>query len=624
MTTLKSTAGRSHKIRIAYRYLSGRPLDGLARTDATYLHAGTRALTVTGRASRWAMLPGWKRQAWRVGTPTVFSAAAWAYATHPALTTASAGTLAGVATVRGVQVGRRRVRGRRFRQVYTRPLVRVVAPLVGLNPHANPDRWLTVSPDLAGLAPRLAVPMSPAEVWLRQRYGAHVEPVLRWLPDRIMRARWAAGRRIAPAFRWTSVFRRPRVELGSRVEMRIPETYITEEMKKAIRKAVSDKLGLWDLVESWDQVGDTATGRWTIRERPPETCTLADIYDAILACKEDEVCVGITRGGRPWTISLSLDSPHIACSAGSGAGKSVLAMLIAIQILMHGGRVIILDLKGSHRWALGLPGVTYCTQPEDMHSALIGIDDLASTRNQEAIIQPEGWDPGQRVFVIFEEMNATVAKLKSFWASVREKSDPKFSPAIEAFRNITYMGRSAKVNLFGVAQMLTANTTGGPESRENFGVRCLARFTVNAWKMLVPECAIPRRSKTPGRWQVVVAGEATEVQVAYVQNGEARELLARVPMSPDSGGPGLIRDSIGDIAPGDSIGDTVSDPLAVPMTLREAVETGIIAGTYAAAKKRLQRAGEAAPQPVGKQGRASMYRCGDLVEWSETIAAKSE
>lgn len=59
-------------------------------------------------------------------------------------------------------------------------------------------------------------------------------------------------------------------------------------------------------------------------------------------------------------------------------------------------------MVGSHRWALGLPGVTYCQQPADMHAALIGAASLASTRNTEAFTQPEGWDPGPRLFVILK------------------------------------------------------------------------------------------------------------------------------------------------------------------------------------------------------------------------------
>src|SRR5690242_14976397 len=103
------------------------------------------------------------------------------------------------------------------------------------------------------------------------------------------------------------------------------------------------------------------------------------------------------------------------------------------------------------------------------------------------------------------------------------------SPAITAIADILQMGRAAKVNLVGVAQMLTARAIGGPEARENFGVRCLARYTANAWKMLVPEAAMPRASRTLGRWQLVVGGHAIEVQVGYLTAAQARTLAVRVP-----------------------------------------------------------------------------------------------
>lgn len=43
--------------------------------------------------------------------------------------------------------------------------------------------------------------------------------------------------------------------------------------------------------------------------------------------------------------------------------------------------MVILDRKGSHRWALGMPGVDYCTRPEQMHSALVRLATLADERN---------------------------------------------------------------------------------------------------------------------------------------------------------------------------------------------------------------------------------------------------
>jgi hypothetical protein len=74
-----------------YRFLAGRPMDGKFRTSCSYLHRGTTALTETGRASRWAYMPGWKRQVLRLLAPFAVAALAWLYRTHPAVTVAGGG-----------------------------------------------------------------------------------------------------------------------------------------------------------------------------------------------------------------------------------------------------------------------------------------------------------------------------------------------------------------------------------------------------------------------------------------------------------------------------------------------------------------------------------------------------
>jgi hypothetical protein len=253
---------------------------------------------------------------------------------------------------------------------------------------------------------------------------------------------------------------------------------------------------------------------WTVRKRPPSAVGVEHVLAQLPKLKEWEFYVGQAAGDLPVVISLRDDSPHIAVSAGSGAGKSVLAHAAGHADPHRGGRVVILDRKGSHRWAIGQPGIDYCTKPAQMHAALLRTAALADERNDLALHEEEDWDPGDRVLVICEELNATIGQLANYWADVREKGDPKKSPAIAALADLLFMGRSAKVNVLAIAQMLTARAIGGPEARENFGIRCLARYTANNWKMLVPEAAMPRASRTLGRWQVVIGGQAIEVQVA--------------------------------------------------------------------------------------------------------------
>jgi hypothetical protein len=611
-------------------------MDGLKRTDAGWIRSGTNVTFQTGQpVSAWAYRSRLYRAGVRVGVSvsviTTAIGVPVGIIVAPGVMEAggvgvgSALTLYAGHRVRRV-VKRHPIRTRRFRRVYVRPLARTLTRTLSRNGIALPngtDRWLTVTPELSGLAPRLARPMSPAEIAVRTRYAAYVEPVLRWAPDRVMRGYWWVHGHTGRAQRIANWFRKPTEELGPRVEIRIPDTFVSDDVKKQVKAIVTGKLGLSDLQEHWDQVGDVATGIWTVKDRPPSSAALDDIREAIDACAEPEYVVGLGTGGRIITINLDDDSPHIACSAGSGAGKSVLAMLIAVQVVRKGGKVLILDRKGSHRWALGLPGITYCTRPGDMHAALIGTDNLADSRNSEALEHEEGWDPGPRHFVIFEEMNATVAQLKAWWEENKEKGDPKTSPAIQAFRNLMFMGRSAKTNLFGVAQMLTANTTGGPESRENFGIRMLARYTANNWKMLAPECPMPRKSKVRGRWQLVVAGEATETQVAFLHAHEARELATNgVPVSPLSDTPLFDQGRPVGTSPADTVdGDSLPNPDDGLITLRDAINAGILVGNYEQVKKQLQRAGENAPSPAGARGRANLYRIDDLRVYTERAAA---
>lgn len=567
-------ANRGHlraTARAAYRYLSGRPLRDAARHP--YLQPGQTALA------------GWERQFWRVAAPT---------AATLAVVEPGEGYVvgAGVALVAVTRTGEY-LRRRRFHREYVGPTLAAMAPALGLDGGVR----LHVDPSLGNLTPRLATPLSPAEERVRLLYGQYAEPVVRWLPERAQRGAWAVQRWAQPATKHLEKVRRPVERPGPRIELVAETPYLTAEQRLLVSSIINSKIPVADLVESWHQVGPRVRARWTVRKRPPAFVGHEDFAEIVDKLKEWEFYVGKTTDGQVFTFSLKDDSPHAAVSAGSGAGKSELAKTIAVQVLRRGGRVLILDRKGSHRWALGLPGVDYCTKPAQMHEALIRAAALANERNDLALHEDEDWDPGPRTFVICEEMNATIGQLANYWVDVREKGDPKRSPAVAALNELLFMGRSAKHNVLAVAQMLTARAIGGPEARENFGIRFLARYTKNAWKMLVPECAMPRASRTLGRWQVVIGGTATEVQVAYLPTKYARALAN----------------------PGDGLDSALSSD--VPgvrdmMTLRDAADDGVIPWSYDAAKKRLQRGVGNPPKPRGKKGNADLFEKEDLARWA--------
>jgi hypothetical protein len=589
--------------RLAWRYVTGGRLDGLP------IQPG-------------APWPRRRRALWRLGPPTMLVAAAAEYSTHPAATEASLSVLTTAAAVRGAQAARRAWRTRRFRAVYIRPTLAALRPALGDAPVR-----LHVDPGLGTLMTRLAKPMSPAEEAVRAWYGARVEPVLRWAPDHVQRAAWAVQRAARPVTRHAALLRRPVADAGQRIQLDTAVPYLTVEQRQLVSSVIGAKIPAGELVESWDQVGPTVRATWTVRRRPPTHAGYADLAARFDQLEEWEFFIGLGAGGRKVVITCAT-TPHTSPARPVPApGSPCSRSSSPCRCLARGGQVDILDRKGSHRWALGMPGVTYCTTPEQMHDAMIRAAVQADRRNAEALHQPEDWNPGYRRLVVAEELNAMMQQLKDYWAATRDKGDPKTSPAVQAFRNTLYMGRSAKVNVFAVAQMLTALTTGGPEARENFGVRALARYTKNNWQMLVPEAGMPRASRTQGRWQIVVGGEATETQVCFLSQAEAQLFVHKhraVPASPPDRGSPLMA-SGQELSPGHGPvagpAGTPADPRDELLTLRDAVDRRLLPWEHPAAKKRLQRAraaGRLTPEPAGQRGQADLYRAGDLLAWAES------
>src|SRR5204862_3420863 len=124
----RSTSTKHSPTRIIYRYLSGRPLNGAARTDGGYLRRGT---PTAGYVTAWGRLPGWQRQVWRIGVPAVLGAVCAAYRAAPEVTRTLLAVVVLAAVVRGWRAARRTWRLRRFRAVYIRPTLNALRSALG-------------------------------------------------------------------------------------------------------------------------------------------------------------------------------------------------------------------------------------------------------------------------------------------------------------------------------------------------------------------------------------------------------------------------------------------------------------------------------------------------------------
>ncbi|MFF8831359.1 helicase HerA domain-containing protein [Streptomyces sp. NPDC015131] len=258
----------------------------------------------------------------------------------------------------------------------------------------------------------------------------------------------------------------------------------------------------------------------------PEILTYRDAFHLIAESPESAPLLGVDGEGNPISVDLDSDSPHVLISAASGGGKSVLARGIATQFLVNGADVVFLDVKRhSHRWAKNLPGVTYAAALPDIGNALVKLGEEVHRRNEivEQFAGPIEEAPvGDRIVVVLEELNATMTQLKGL-----SKKLPRGAyTAEDAFRDIMFMGRAAKVHVVAVAQYATVEAMGGGDIRENFSTRILIRYTKNAWTMLAYDCGLPQPApEEPGRGMVCRGGKARQVQFLYLTEEEAAAMV---------------------------------------------------------------------------------------------------
>jgi hypothetical protein len=565
---------RSHGLLVlAWRFLTGHPWHGQATTDAGWLRPGTKALTRTGHASRFHHRPRLHRTAIRAGSCLAVVLVAVDWLEDPALT----GRILAVLAVLALAFG-------------------AVHAVIAARGHNHRRKW--VDPLHVALAPLLSVPLpAKAESWLQ-----------------VERDRGKAVLALPPGF------------TGNARE------------QEQIASVVSAKLGLESPDVKWHLAGPKPTLTLLRSQPPPSLVRWDDVSDAVAAAGANELVAGIGKRGAITRVSLHDDSPHFGISMGSGGGKSNLAAFWLLQELRRGAIGMVLDAKWfSHPWLFKdeageyaqLPNVAYARSAAQLHSALIWLGGELERRNQVAMraVDARGrvhGTVGPRILIIAEELNLATPKLQQHWAEIRDPSDPKRSPALTALGEVAFAGRAVKMHMIIIGQMLTAKTLGGGDVRENMGVKAMARYSANSWKMQAPDLPMPPSPSVLGRVQVVASGTVRETQIPLVDLGQARELVLAGTITPcPAGMPGAVAVTgsprIAHTAPEQGF-VTVTDPLPVTgsadaISLSEAVGLGIIGPSLAAVRIARHR-DEDFPAPAGQRGLAHLYDPQLLAEWN--------
>lgn len=252
----------------------------------------------------------------------------------------------------------------------------------------------------------------------------------------------------------------------------------------------------------------------------PDHVELSDVPEA----SSSLVHLGVNADG-PESVDLDSESPHILVNAPTGQGKSAVARSIAVQRLTLGDLVVILDRKmHSHRWAYGLEPVTHYADDEpSIGAALVNLGRELHRRNQvvKAHEGQVGNAPvGPRVIVLFEETNATLSRL----AALDKGMVGGGYGALDAFRDLMFMGRAVQMHVIAFAQLASYRSGLTADLIENFGTKVLIGYSSKAWKWLADDCGKYRVAPSGvGRSMVCRAGRARETQLVWVEEESARE-----------------------------------------------------------------------------------------------------
>lgn len=560
---------------MAWRFASGQPMDGRRRTDASFWHPGTGAVAMrmTDSEAFWSATAGrpatrWSlRAGWdRAARRLGTATALWVLLYGSRTARAVLGLAVLVAAGYGVLRAVQAVRQWQHMRDVVMPLHITLGKALGLPATLRPEDWLTVPVD----------------------YRSDPETTVR---------------------------------------VQLPEDWAGDaNARKAIVSIVVGKLS-----GEWDSAFHMA-GRPYVSFRPaptpPARVGLAELRPLMEAAPEPVFILGIGIRDSAVSINFDDDSPHLAVSAGSGGGKSTIAKVVNMQVLRKGGQAVFLDGKrNSHKWARGLPGVTYYRDTAEIHDALVRLGEEMDRRQR--VTDELDDDPGfPRIAITFEEMNMVTPRLIRHWAAIKEKEDPKMSPALEALADISFAGRNVKMNLVGIAQKLTAKTFGMPggEPRENFSYKLLARYQLPTWKMLAPEVwPAPKSTDHPGRAQLVGGGRARAVQIGNPSDSEAIEWATSGVRQHGtvtvSGDPGDLGEEAVTVTDRPHLSVVEDDGQPQRYTLKEAIEKGIIRtpdGEPASIKyDALRQAKSRDPEfPDGeKRGKSDTFTAEELNRW---------
>lgn len=494
------------------RFVLGRNgvLTGARKTDATFWRPATRSLDPSGTALRWEMMRGAARLAYRFGTLYLL-----------ALMLVSCGMgLLGFSPARLLWL-------------------HVGMACVALAVYAHVRITVLYGYRLPILVRRESLVVLDGEEIVEKRWGLDwivKEGRRDWEREKVFPVALAVAAVLSVS--WTEKQRRTYVHIprsyrepgGGKAEILLPVSFsgADQRLMDRLTNTVANRLGIRDAAAEWSLEGSAPRVLVGMQPAPPPLVRFEEVRHFFETTEPYKPFYGVVAGGEGLHIGMHSDTPHLAISAGSGAGKSEMIKNLVMQALRWGWSVIILDWKEeSQEWAKGLRGVRYYSTEEKIHDAGIAIGDEVSFRKANPDV------PRPPVLVVCEEWSMTADLLSEYWSILRATTPPEEralmpvrSPALTGLKKMIFTGRALGLFQLLVAIRFSARVTGGnADLRESFQVILMARYKTQTVKMLASGIRpFPKnKPKEVGRWVAVIGEEAVVFRAPLVTDEEARE-----------------------------------------------------------------------------------------------------
>lgn len=251
-----------------------------------------------------------------------------------------------------------------------------------------------------------------------------------------------------------------------------------------------------------------------------QTVHLLPICQQLVDLPRQSAILGLDESGLP--LLLRLSSPevaHVLIAGTTGSGKTALARSIALSLAMHNRlgevQMVFIDPKGTGFGCFaGESGrLPHLLRPvvRDVHQAVFLLGELVGEmirRDQENVCEP-------RLLIFIDEL-----------ADLMEQGGKAMD---RLMTRLTQRGRSAGLHLIACTQKPLAATIGSL-TRSNFPVRLVGSVASADDARVAAGLPNTNAEKLLGRgdFLLVVKGQVTRFQAAYISTAEIRQVLNRL------------------------------------------------------------------------------------------------